>query len=726
VTGPRPTTLAAAAAVVLLALGACLLLWEEPRDPARATAEPPNAPGKGPPMVGAGTVAAPESAGAKPLGKVGPGAAEPAREVDAAPSLAGRVLLLPGRAPVEGATVALRLLDPAPRVLRGRTDAGGRFSLGEGVPPVPGEATLQVEAPGAALHVGIVAIPAGGGGDLEILLDSGITLAGTVTDPEGRPLAGALVANAGELDRDDSLQRHGAAGILGFIAGAEVPDDLSDRIARTDAEGRFDLRFLPAGALRLCAAAPGFVPAYHVLDPAAAAPEGGPVLVLERRGRILGKARPAKGGHDQVLWKPESMSVATAPVGKDGTFEIPDLLPGLYGLQVGGGDLLVAVGAGQTVRVDFTEPRGATLRCRIVGEPDPARLVALMGLQTLDPADPIRSRTAFVTRERDFRFEGLPPGRYELTALRGTVVQVVEIPPGVAEVVVELADGGTKSLGGRVTDGKGVPVAGAVVRAFPEAMVRSWPEDMASAAGEHWVGARTARTGADGAFELRGLPAALHVLSVGAPGFGFANAGSFEPGRDGPVTVVLEPGTGVTVRLLGPDGRPVRLGALGVFDGRGILVAEDVGEGTRLRGWGIAPGEYEILAATPEGPFARLAGTVVGRENRVLEMRLGTGGDAVVRVLRSGKGGGIAGSSVAISLPDGRGLPRLGGAGVAGSGRFRRQVLAVAADGDGIARRRGLSAGEYLATVTTPDGLRGSARFRIEDGKATEVSVPVP
>ena len=722
-TRARLPVLAAIVATAVLGVMGWFLLRRGPSSP--------DTPAPGADRTGSAKELAPSAPGPAPGATAGTGSrsiaaskAAEAGKVPAAPAdgprLEGRVSRLPGRTPVEGAEVVLRLLEPAPRSLPARTDAEGRFRFPASGRLGPGACAIQVEASGAAVALVAVDLPSSGTAEVEILVDEGVAVRGTVTDSRGLPVPGALVASAGELDRPDELQRFGAAGLLAFMADAEVPADLRDRVARADEAGRFELRHVPPGAVRLCAAAPGFVPAFRVVEAGGGGGPGRMQVVLEPCGSIAGTAVPVKGGPDQVVWMRTGGTGAVVVPGKDGAFQIPGLLPGRYTLRFDR-TVEVSVGAGQAVRVDFSTGGGAVLR-GLVRAGKGGFGAAEFALHSLDPADPVRARTCGAAAGGQYRFEGLLPGRYALSALQGTVFRVVEIPAGTPEVVLDVDLAESASLSGRVKDVEGKPVAGAVVRAFPEASL-SDPE--VAALGEHWVGDRNTRTGDDGSFEIRGLPPAPHVLSVGAPGYGFTNVGPFTPGAHAPLEVVLEPGSGVTVRLLGADGRPVRLGAIGVFDARGILVAEDAGDGLRLRGWGVVPGEYEVIAATPEGPFVRRTGVVVGAETVAIEMRLGVGGDAFLRAVSGKDGGPVAGVSFRVTLADGRGLPAVGGAGQPGHARFRTEVLGAPADRDGVARLAGLPPEDYRAVAVGPDGRRGEVLFRVEEGRTTEATATV-
>jgi hypothetical protein len=139
----------------------------------------------------------------------------------------GRVLDAEGN-PVAGARVNLALSTSSGDSLRAETDADGRFRFGYVPAPKPPDAApptlwknllpVTVERPGFATTIGTVRI-GHGAPEAEIRLAEARPIGLRVVDPEGRPIAGALVTL-------DELQ----AGDRGLTE--------SSWIDRTDAEGR--------------------------------------------------------------------------------------------------------------------------------------------------------------------------------------------------------------------------------------------------------------------------------------------------------------------------------------------------------------------------------------------------------------------------------------------------------------------------------------------------------
>lgn len=111
--------------------------------------------------------------------------------------LHGRVLSASGEAPLPGAEIRVR----AAEWHFARADEEGRFSL-RGLQGT--EAHVHVVADRHALAVERVPLSAGEPSELTLTLDLGWTLAGRVVDPDGHPVAGAVVRIRGDrlVERD--------------------------------------------------------------------------------------------------------------------------------------------------------------------------------------------------------------------------------------------------------------------------------------------------------------------------------------------------------------------------------------------------------------------------------------------------------------------------------------------------------------------------------------------
>ncbi len=206
------------------------------------------------------------------------------------------------------------------------------------------------------------------------------------------------------------------------------------------------------------------------------------------------------------------------------------------------------------------------------------------------------------------RFDGLAPGRYELTIDRepwqpATATVTLTTPGETANATLELTDG--LELHGRVLAMDGVPLEGArVVAAEPMSLLNV----MKSARG---AGRRGATCAADGAFVLRGLPKGSIELTARAKGYEQRKV-TAEPGG-APVEIVLPTCgaiEGIVISQLTAKPIPeftLELerrgdGGGGLFDFEATLRSQTVSlrcghpQG-RFRVAGIAPGELRIAIA---------------------------------------------------------------------------------------------------------------------------------
>jgi hypothetical protein len=169
---------------------------------------------------------------------------------------------------------------------------GGSVTF-ENVPPKARRLVVAVE--GFAPVVRDVTLDPGEERDLgDVLLDPGAEVSGRVTDPAGRPIAGARVQ-------------------------AEMPGFMEEAVATADAEGRFRLSHLPVGEERLTAAAEGFLDLEETVTVAAGvnAHDFSLVVAATLRGRVRdaeGKAAPQV----KVVYRMET----SLPVGRQAPGEV--------------------------------------------------------------------------------------------------------------------------------------------------------------------------------------------------------------------------------------------------------------------------------------------------------------------------------------------------------------------------------------------------------------------
>ena len=144
----------------------------------------------------------------------------------------------------------------------------------------------------------------------------------------------------------------------------------------------------------------------------------------------------------------------------------------------------------------------------------------------------------------DGRFSiGVEPGEYRLGAQapgrKRASMPVTVGAGGVSGLRVELEPG--LEITGRVVDVSGRAVSGVLILA----------SDAEGRSGGY------ANSLADGAFRIRGLEAQPYTLAAGSDLAGWAIRSGLSP-RDEPVTLTLQPGGHIAVRVLGDDERPVK------------------------------------------------------------------------------------------------------------------------------------------------------------------------
>jgi len=204
-------------------------------------------------------------------------------------------------------------------------DGQGRYRL-TGLRP--GKLTLAASAPG---HLQIRETVDLGHGDevLDFVLESGIAVSGRVVRSTGEPVAGALVR-------------------LRALSGTDPDQGLAWAQAETTSTGSFEASPLPDGRFKIVVFGPqttfGERSAWRYEAPEPVLVAGEAITGLEIRlpqtttirGRILGLsaeelAEVSVGASDALYYFPSSSGVVHA----NGTFEIPDLLPGDW--RVGAG-----------------------------------------------------------------------------------------------------------------------------------------------------------------------------------------------------------------------------------------------------------------------------------------------------------------------------------------------------------------------------------------------------
>jgi hypothetical protein len=447
-------------------------------------------------------------------------------------AIAGKVVDEAG-APVKAAYVTLR-------------EASSAFSLGGGDATVSGDDGAFAFTTVAA---GSYTIAARDGehapGTSEIVTVDGITAVSGVT---------VVLTTGGAIRGRVVTRQHAPAP---FAAVEVAPSDVggmaawtgfgpSTRRVTADDHGRFEMKGLPRGRVRVRAETDEAASAITDVDLGAQAVVDQLELVLDVEGTIAGIVVDAKddpvaeaqvsaiadlfdaAGEARLEDFAFSGFTATTTDG-GGQFRIRGLPEGAYRLRA---SRTGAIGAGiwgtegtkartgdTAVRIVLPAPGGIEGRIAFADGTAPER--ALIGVGVL-PAAP--------TRDGAFAVHDLPPGRYDVR-VRGPdfaelIHRGVEVQAGAITDVGTLTVERGRRLTGRVVDAGGTPVGGA--RVIAGEMLVSEGGAGGNPAIEDEMGLRTAISQPDGSFAIQGAPAkggavmAEHADRGRSPSIGFA------------------------------------------------------------------------------------------------------------------------------------------------------------------------------------------------------------
>ncbi|HQR47480.1 MAG TPA: carboxypeptidase-like regulatory domain-containing protein, partial [Thermoanaerobaculia bacterium] len=444
----------------------------------------------------------------------------------------------------------------------------------------------------------------------EQLLAPGVSLAGTVVDRAGQPVAGALVT---------------------LRATTPGNGDLSTAPVRTttgtDGTFRLDGAATSGGVNHLRAEKAGFAPVAETLPRAGILARP---LVLSPGTPIPGRVaarggRSAAGALVRFEGRAETRWVEAAP---DGSFRIPDAPEGRGALVADAGEggwgeltgVVLPLAEGKSAAVTLAP--AASLSGRVVD----AKTLRGVARAKVEVRQGAFVRTARSAPDGSYRISPLPPRSYRVSVDEPRYVpfhRTAEVAAGEGKKLdAPLVLGA--SLAGRVTDESGQPVAGAqgaLVRGGESGLAAFLRQVRAAA------GAPIFRSAADGTFRASRLaPGESQRLTVSHPDFAPSTLGgiSLLSGQTAAnLPVVLRRGAAITGVVREKDGAPV--------DGAEVELQQAMG----FRGGrGGANLQMNVLPGGPGGPRQRP--TVRTGADGAFEVRGLVPGDFTLLVRKSG------------------------------------------------------------------------------------------
>ena len=369
--------------------------------------------------------------------------------------------------------------------------------------------------------------------------------------------------------------------------------------SRTDAEGRFSVFIIFAPPGHLSFRVEGFAEELLEISESdlpledleihlgAGATISGAITGLPREQLLLAQVHAFST--DRQL----SSQSSPGRVLEDGTFEVPNLGPGVWevsaqlprtGRRVG--ERLEVVPGQVRAEVDLHFPDGWTLTGTLLKNGAPAG-GAFLSLQGAGGQTSVRTQ-----RDGSFRFEGVSSGSYELAARFGG--RPLEVA-GDREILLELF---TAQISGRVlAEGTGSPIADARVQLQPTV-----------GALRHAYG----ETQRDGAFALKDVGQGAYDLSVQAEGYAsHSRSISVRGSIDQELEVFLQPGLPLVLTVANADGSPppeeVSVSARDLDSGSWISAFGPVASGGQVTLTEIPPGRWEIFCRgySPETAWTR-------------------------------------------------------------------------------------------------------------------------
>ncbi len=436
------------------------------------------------------------------------------------------------------------------------------------------------------------------------------SLSGFVVDGAGLPVAGAEVSAEPELGLRGSAT--GSAARTGSDAGSDAGSAAGGSLVAiapvTAGDGRFAIPGLAPGRYRLRVSGAGLLAAElrFVQVPADATR-----IVVARRvaieGRVTDEDRPVPGAHVGLRGDDIGGEIDVDADGS-GEFHVADLPEGRYQVFAWQ-DALAAravriqrLGAGPFGSVELRLETATIVVGRVVDRADGTGVIAAVELRP--SGDDQAPRYARSGDDGVFRIEGVPHGRWIAEAFAPGYLAAagIELEAGRGIPELQLVQGGT--VEGRVLDGDGHPVAGAVVRALGGASASAAAGSNAAAAAAAMAASSPELSEADEHDRLRRYSGRTVTAAAAPTGHATGMAADPDLLPRGELGVMLGP-----IPPLPPPGGVVAKPA--TIEGAGVTLA---GEPTPLKVdpdrasmWTTGDdGRYRIRGV-PKGAFSVLA-----------------------------------------------------------------------------------------------------------------------
>lgn len=531
-----------------------------------------------------------------------------------------------------------------------RTAPSGRFRirrLDSGIPyqlrlSKPGFAQATAELPPLT--------PGRPVSDLRIVLRKGRTGFGRVVNRAEQPVPGATVVLRPAFSGDLQMQMQ--------MMMLSLHDEDMSYEAATGADGRFEIRDLPAGTWGLAVQAKGYallrVPGLEVPEGSGSTDLGTVILapgtpvegyVVDREGQPIAGAEVQASEADAGFTSFLEMSPPPATVtAADGYFRIEDRRTGETINLVAGRTGYAPAGL-PGVEVPAKEPVRMVLQAASVvegrtvgadGEPLanamvfvlPADLMSMMALGTAGMSHP---EPAMSGADGSFRIENVAPGAIELHAMAlgrlQALLKNLEVQPGKDLTGVEIVLAPGAVVEGRVLSPSGKPVAGAEVDVVGSDSMMEATSD------------------GDGHYRLEGISPGIHLIEAAHKSYLPARRQLAVRAGDNALDFKFEEGSAqISGRVVDEAGAPVA-------SARVTLQKE---------GWGPSEPDFSVsgtdgtftLSGVPDGVyqlFAEKRGFARSREGKLITV---DGSSVEGLEVRLTQGGSIVGSILGLDFAD--------------------------------------------------------------------------